>query len=77
MLGALSVIGSVVSHIAGASHINSLANQVPVNTAQAVEALGSRGLIGLVLGLYWGNPGFRAGINQAIAAVVPGFGGGN
>lgn len=73
ILGAVSLVGKLVSHVSGAEHINSLVNKVPVTGAQAVEALGSRGLIGLVIGLYWGNDGFRAGINQAFRTILPNF----
>ena len=60
-----------VKHVTGVSHVASHLNEVPTSAPQLLEALGGRGFIGLVIGLYLGNPEFRGHIDSAIASILP------
>ena len=80
MLGAVAgAVGkaalSGAKHLVGHAHLDAAIQKLPVTPAQAVEALGSRGLAGVFIGFYFGNPEFRSHVDAALKAVLPGFGG--
>ena len=69
---ALSLGGKLASHVLGGHVFGALANKTAIPAANAIaDGLGLRGIVGLVAGLYVGNAGFRAGVDQAIKALVP------
>ena len=69
---ALSLGGKLASHILGGHVFGALANKTAIPAVNAIaDGLGLRGIVGLVAGLYFGNAGFRAGVDQAIRALIP------
>ena len=69
---ALSLGGKLASHVLGGHVFGALANKTAIPAVNAIaDGLGLRGIVGLVAGLYVGNSGFRAGVDQAVKALVP------
>ena len=69
---ALALGGKLASHVLGGHVFGALANKTAIPAANAIaDGLGLRGIVGLVAGLYVGNAGFRAGVDQAVKALVP------
>ena len=64
-------IFGVVKHIIGISHVTEFIGKSPVGLKFVIGALGTRGIIAILIGLYLGSDDFRHGINQAIWAVIP------
>ena len=72
MFGLLGLAGKLASHVLGGHIFGALANKTAIPAANAIaDGLGLRGIVGLVAGLYFGNSGFRAGVDQAVKALVP------
>ena len=69
---ALGLGGKLLSHVLGGHVVGALASKTAIPAANAIaDGLGLRGAFGLVAGLYVGSAGFRAGVDQAIAALIP------
>ena len=62
---------NAIKHVAGATHIENAIGGVPTSVPQVVEALGGRGILGILLGLYIGNDDFRTHIDAAIKVILP------
>ena len=72
LAGAGALIEKAVGHFAGSHIAGAVFHGIPIPAARAIaDGLGLRGAAGLVAGLYVGNSGFRAGVDQAIRALVP------
>ena len=69
---ALALGGKLASHVLGGHVFGAVANKTAIPAVNAIaDGLGLRGIVGLVAGLYVGNAGFRAGVDQAVKALVP------
>ena len=69
---ALGLGGKLLSHVLGGHVLGAITNKTAIPAANAIaDGLGLRGIVGLVAGLYFGNAGFRAGVDQAVKALVP------
>ena len=70
---ALGLGGRAIGGILGTHVYAAIAKKTAIPAFRAIaDGLGVRGIAGLVLGLYLSNSGFRAGIDQAVRAVLPG-----
>ena len=67
----VGAVGSVVKHVAGISHVENLTGKVPTSVPAVVEALGGRGVIGVIVGAYLANPDFRGHVDAAIRELLP------
>ena len=69
---ALGLGGKLASHVLGGHVLGAIGRKTAIPAANAIaDGLGLRGAAGLVAGLYFGNSGFRAGVDQAIKALIP------
>ena len=69
---ALGLGGKLASHVLGGHVFGAVARKTAIPAANAIaDGLGLRGAAGLVAGLYVGNAGFRAGVDQAVKALIP------
>ena len=66
----LDSLFKVIRHITGGDHLDNAASD-----AHLVEALGTRGILAVILGVYWGNPEFKEHIDAAIQIILPALGG--